>query len=65
MIKHHLSLSNRVQYSPNTENQIYSTPSICSVAIYPSAITMQLSFVIIIERLFFKTPDKQKIWASK
>ena len=33
-------LSNMVQYSPNTENQIYSTLSICSIVIYPSAITM-------------------------
>ena len=37
------SLSNRVQYSPNTGNQIYSTLSICSIAIYPSAITMTKS----------------------
>ena len=36
-------LWNRVQYSSNTENQIYSTLSICSVVIYPSAITMTKS----------------------
>ena len=44
-------LSNRVQYSANTENQIYSTLSIwiystlsiCSVIIYPSAFTITKS----------------------
>ena len=34
------SLLNRVQYSPNTENQIYSTMSLCLIVIYPLAITM-------------------------
>ena len=35
--------SETVQYSSNTENQIYSTLSICSVVIYPSAIAMTKS----------------------
>ena len=63
MIKHHLSLKQGAIFTKYRKSNIFNT--ICSVAIYPSAITMQLSFVIIIERLFFKTPDKQKIWASK
>ena len=38
------TLSNRVQYSQNTENQIYSSLRICSVIVHPSAITMTKSF---------------------
>ena len=41
--KNTTSLWNSVQYLTNTENQIYSTLSICSTAIYPSAITMTKS----------------------
>ena len=37
------SLSNRVKYSPNAEKQMYSTLTICSIVIYPSAILMTKS----------------------
>ena len=36
-------LSNSVPHSANTENQIYSTLSICSIITYPSVVTMTKS----------------------
>ena len=64
-----LSLSNRVQYSANTKNQIYSTLLYLLDVIYPYDKILSLwqqslwqnLCVIIIEWLFFKTPKKQKI----